>query len=89
MCLLGVSRIYRKFSAALKKHLDILRTKLDSEVTFDQPIIDEVCYSTAWCRTVLGDATNELDAEKKRLTKDVFAYRVIADVFNDISGDER
>jgi hypothetical protein len=89
VCLLSISRIDQKLSAALKKHLDTLRTKLESEIAFDQPIIDEVCYSTAWCRMVLNDATDELDAENKPLAKDVFADRVIADVFNDISGDGR
>jgi hypothetical protein len=88
MCLLGPSRIDRTLSANLKKHKDTLHTALAAEEAFDQPIIDELCYITAWCRTVLNDAVNELEAEEKRLAKDVFADRVIADVFHDVCGDE-
>ena len=89
MSLLGIERINRKLFANLKKHLENLRAKMTAEEAFDQALIDEICYITAWCRTVLNDTIDELDAEKKRLAKDVFADRVIADAFNEIRGDEK
>lgn len=73
---------------ALKKHLDTLRSKLESEDAFDQAIVDEICYATAWCRTALNNALGDLDAEKQRLRKDVFKDPVVAAVFGDVAGDE-
>lgn len=89
MCLLlPLSRIDRQLSAALKTHLDTLGSKLESEDAFDQAIFDEICYATAWCRTALNNALDDLGAEKQRLRKNVFKDPVVAAVFGDVAGDE-
>lgn len=88
MGLLGLSRIDRKLTSNLEKHQATLQTKLAAETSFSQSIIDSICHATTQCRTVLDDAVNELDAQKKHLTKNVFSDRVIAQVVSDICGDE-
>ncbi|KAF1927695.1 uncharacterized protein M421DRAFT_5961 [Didymella exigua CBS 183.55] len=88
MCLLGITKINKKLSTDIKKNLDDLHTKLAAEDAFEQPVIDEICSTVAWCRTVLNDAIDEIAAEKQRLAKDVFADSIIHDVFSTIRGDE-
>lgn len=88
MSLLGITKIDNEVSRSLKKHSDDLRAKVAAEEEFEQPIIDEIRDAAAKCRSVLQSAITEVAAEKKRLAKDIFADRLIHDVFETIGGDE-